>query len=330
MSTTTSSEYVPGASLRQPNHGNVKEVEADLAALRKYPSVQEYYIASSKSDHIPITYQNGLSNYSSLLLGDDRIMFKESLMTADFRPSVEKCLDEEQLRNRAKPVAARKREYIDAVRAVGWVEVDKMERNVRDKLRQRSFATSSPFQVRKSFKFFDTEKNGTLDTIGLTRALVFLGFEFSAKQVLALFARYDTELVGTVDYMKIYKTCMDKNDDAPPIIPDVSHLGENVNFDSSRPSTSLAEGSTASSATGYTDDELINLQKTEVNRIFSMLDKVGSNSIADDDFEMLLLALNIALTPNELMQVKKDICNPTDGRIYFEDFFSFWGGRLRK
>ena len=64
-----------------------------------------------------------------------------------------------------------------------------MERIVRDKLKQRSFATSSPFQVRKSFKFFDTEKKGTLDAIGLTRALVFLGFEFSPKQITALFAR---------------------------------------------------------------------------------------------------------------------------------------------
>ena len=64
-----------------------------------------------------------------------------------------------------------------------------MERIVRDKLKQRSFATSSPFQVRKSFKFFDTEKKGTLDAIGLTRAFVFLGFEFSPKQITALFAR---------------------------------------------------------------------------------------------------------------------------------------------
>ena len=213
-------------------------------------------------------------------------------------------------------------------RAIGWKEVDRMERIIRDKLRQRSFATSSPFQVRKSFKFFDTEKCGTLDTIGITRAFVFLGFEFSYKQILALFARYDTNLSGTVDYMKVYKTCMDKDDDAPPIIPDVSHLGEDVDL-GSRPSTSLAESSTKSD-TGYTDEELTHLQRAEINRIFSMLDKVGSNSIHGDELELLLLALNVNLTPNELSSVKAIICNQEDQRIYFDSFFSWWSVRSHK
>ena len=106
----------PGSTLKQPNPGNIQEVEVNLNELRKYPSVQEYYIASSTSDDVPITYQNGLSNYSSLVLGDDRIMFKESLMTSTFKPANPMCLSEDQLRNRAKPVQTRKREYIDAVR----------------------------------------------------------------------------------------------------------------------------------------------------------------------------------------------------------------------
>lgn len=216
-------------------------------------------------------------------------------------------------------------------RAIGWEEVNRMERNVRDKLQQRSFATSSPFQVRKSFKFFDTEKTGTLDEIGLTRALVFLGFEFSAKQIMALFARYDTTLVGTIDYMKFYKTCMEKNDDAPPIIPDVSHLGEDFDL-GSRPSTSIAsEGSMFSAQsnamdTGYTGNDLLSLQKAEVKRIFSMLDKVGTDSIATEDFELLVLALNLNLTPSELNEVKREVDPQDGGRIYFEDFFTWWSG----
>jgi hypothetical protein len=112
MSTTSS----PGSTLRMPNPGNVQEVEVNLNDLRKYPSIQEYYIASSTTDFVPITYQNGLSNYSSLVLGDDRIMFKESLMTSTFKPANAMVLSEEQLRSRAKPVQQRKREYIDAVR----------------------------------------------------------------------------------------------------------------------------------------------------------------------------------------------------------------------
>jgi len=155
-----------------------------------------------------------------------------------------------------------------------------------------------------------------------------LDLSFSYKQILALFARYDTNLSGTVDYMKVYKTCMDKDDDAPPIIPDVSHLGEDVDL-GSRPSTSLAESSTKSD-TGYTDEELTHLQRAEVNRIFSMLDKVGSNSIHGDELELLLLALNVTLTPNEFSSVKAIICNQEDQRIYFDSFFSWWSVRSHK
>lgn len=191
------------------------------------------------------------------------------------------------------------------------------------------------FKSERVLNFFDTEKNGTLDAIGLTNALVFLGFEFGAKQILALFARYDTGLVGTVDYMRIYKTCMEKNDDLPPIIPDVSHLGD---LAVSRPTTAPGggsvegEGSTAMSATtGYTDDELLTLQKAEVKRIFSMLDKVGSNSIDPEELELLLLALNINLAPNEMAAVKADLISVATGRIDFEDFFIWWNTRdLRK
>jgi len=320
MSTTSS----PSGKFRASNPGNVQEIEVDLNDMRKYPSVQEYYMASSKTDDVPITYQNGLSNYSSLVLGDDRIMLKESLMTFDFKPKFAMELSDEQLRLRARPANVRRREYIDAVRAIGWKEVDRMERIVRDKLKQRSFATSSPFQVRKSFKFFDTEKKGTLDAIGLTRALVFLGFEFSPKQITALFARYDVQLIGTIDYMKFYKTCMDKNDDAPPIIPDTSHLGEEFeNSYVSRPNTSISENSVQTvESTGYTDDELRTLQKAEVQRIFSMLDKIGGGSIAAEDFELLLLALNIQLTPGELYTLTGQLC--TNDRIDFEDFFAWW------
>ena len=197
---------------------------------RKYPSIREYYEASSTTEEKPITYQKGLSNYSSLVLGDDRIMFKESVMTATFRPEEPPSLTQHQIRDRKKPANARRREYIDAVRMIGgWEDVDRMERIIRDKLRQRSFATSSPFQVRKSFKFFDFENKGGLDREAFTNALVFLGFEFSEKQITALFARYDVGLTGFIDYMLLYKTCMKRDDDKPNgglPIQDTSHLGE--------------------------------------------------------------------------------------------------------
>ena len=45
--------------------------------VRTYPSVVDYYKANCKDNNKPIQLQSGLSNYSGLKLGDDRISFSE-------------------------------------------------------------------------------------------------------------------------------------------------------------------------------------------------------------------------------------------------------------
>jgi hypothetical protein len=49
---------------------------------------------------------------------------------------------------------------------------------------------------------------------------------------------------------RLYNTCMAKNDDAPPVIPDTSHLGDDVEtFLGSRPGTSTGGGSVSENST---------------------------------------------------------------------------------
>lgn len=103
---------------------------------------------------------------------------------------------------------SRKREYHNAVEKVGEAEINRLERVMKDKLFQRSYATSSPFQVRKAFKFFDRENRLVIPIEGFTKALEFLGFQFSELQNLALFARYDTSFTGEIDYMNFISTAM--------------------------------------------------------------------------------------------------------------------------
>ena len=316
MRSSTASSFEPVIDLQKDN--------------RKYPSIRDYYEASSTTDEKPITYQKGLSNFSSLNLGDDRIMFKESVMTATFKPEEPPELTEFQIRNRQKPAHARRREYIDAVAAVSWDEVDRMERIIRDKLRQRSFATSSPFQVRKSFKFFDHENNGGLDQPAFANALMFLGFEFGEKQITALFARYDVALTGFIDYMLLYKTCMIRDDDKPNggmPIPDKSHLYDDM---PSEKGGSQASGGSVSLG-GFEDileedemtQELRIIQQAEVKRVFNMIDSSKRGFIMECDIELLLMSLNLPMTPGEMDLVKFQI-GPRDGKISFENFFSWW------
>jgi hypothetical protein len=80
--------------------------------------------------------------------------------------------------------------------------------DMKDKLFQRSYATSSPFQVRKAFKFFDREQCLRIPIEGFTKALEFLGFQFSELQNLALFGRYDNDCSGEIDYMNFISTAM--------------------------------------------------------------------------------------------------------------------------
>lgn len=174
---------------------------------RKYPSISDYYRASSKDPVRPIQLQQGLSNYSNLVLGDDRIAFSESVLSASYRLPVEdKMAIESPSKNKTRQY--RKREYQDSLKKVGELEVNRLERVMKDKLFQRSYATSSPFQVRKAFKFFDREQCLRIPIEGFTRALEFLGFQFSEMQNLALFGRYDTECSGEIDYMSFISTAM--------------------------------------------------------------------------------------------------------------------------
>lgn len=175
--------------------------------LRKYPSIGEYYRANAKDNSRPIQLQQGLSNYSNLVLGDDRISFHESVLSASYRLPVEdKMLIESP--SKFKSRNHRQRDYQDAMKKVGDTEVNRLERVMKDKLFQRSYETSSPFQVRKAFKFFDREQSLRISIEGFTRALEFLGFQFSEMQNLALFARYDPDISGEIDYMSFITTAM--------------------------------------------------------------------------------------------------------------------------
>ena len=61
------------------------EPEMDIRGKKKdYPSINDYYKAASRGDK-PIQYQHGLSNYSCVQLGDDRISFKKSLSQDAYR-----------------------------------------------------------------------------------------------------------------------------------------------------------------------------------------------------------------------------------------------------
>ena len=91
--------------------------------------------------------------------------------------------------SRLQTQLSRRREYAIAKAIVTDEDVDHLERVMKNKLFQRSEHVSSPFQIRKALKFFDTEKSGSINLEDFTHALEFLGFQFTDVQNKALFAR---------------------------------------------------------------------------------------------------------------------------------------------
>ena len=162
--------------------------EIDVRGKKKdYPSINDYYKAASRDDK-PIQYQHGLSNFSSVQLGDDRISFKKSLSQDAYNLEVE----EEVCDNESSSVPPitfnqRKQNYEEANALVGLHKIHEMEQMMRDKLQQRT--KTGPFQLRKTFKYFDRDGSGGIDFDEFQRAMELMGFQFTEIQQLALFAR---------------------------------------------------------------------------------------------------------------------------------------------
>ena len=69
------------------------DIDPDTAETeRKYPSIKDYYRANVTDKSKPMQLQKGLSNFSGLVLGDDRISFNESVLSSTYRLTVEGML----------------------------------------------------------------------------------------------------------------------------------------------------------------------------------------------------------------------------------------------
>jgi hypothetical protein len=163
------------------------ELVSDQKSSR--PSIAAYYKAASKGDK-PLKYQHGLSNYSQVQLGDDRISYKKSVSQDMYKIDAERAnsMRISGSATAAKSLKQRKLDYVEAHEVVGVDKIFEMEQMMRDKLHQRT--KTGPFQLRKTFKYFDRDGSGGIDFKEFQRAMELMGFQFTEMQQLALFARY--------------------------------------------------------------------------------------------------------------------------------------------
>jgi len=285
--------------------------------VKDYPSISDYYKAASDGDK-PITYQHGLSNFSSVQLGDERISFKNTLSQDVYK------LDAERAQRMTISIAPaertlkqRKEDYAEANSVVGIGKVHEMEQMMRDKLQQRT--KTGPFQLRKTFKYFDRDGSGGIDFSEFQRAMELMGFQFTEVQQLALFARYDENCAGEVNYNEFVEKLMESDCG----LPSATH-GKKLNN-----IFSLASGKSNAACALHSaydsdndDEEREKIRREEVQRMFDDLDDDRSNFLERKEIELLMGSLGY--TAYDIDKGFSNIDKDNSNRIDFDEFYAWY------
>lgn len=195
------------------------------------PSIRDYYrtVCQVSPSKTRISERpKGMSNYSSIQLGDERMHQEfESVSLAMSRAAV-RAREEREAQRRADGAEGasgtapanvqapptgivrlrRQNEYRTAIESVGLAQVKNLERMMRDKLQQRT--KSGPFQLRKNFRYFDVDADGEITLMEFSECMNKMGFAFKEEEIIALFGLYDEDGNGSIDYNEFCDKLMEK------------------------------------------------------------------------------------------------------------------------
>jgi Ca2+-binding EF-hand superfamily protein len=306
---------------------------------KDHPSISDYYkAAAGKGDSRSITYQHGLSNFSSVQLGDDRVTFKKSLSQDVYKLDTERQaqmnLADAVAESVTKPPEQLAMDYREATEIVGSEKISQMEQMMRDKLQQRT--KTGPFQLRKTFKYFDRDGSGGIDFDEFQRAMELMGFQFTEMQQLGLFARYDGSCSGEVDYTEFVNKLMESDFKGVASTAHGGRLHNMVRTFTATESDLLhgeaeAQGAGEEEDSDVDDDERERFRRAEVMNVFRMLDKNSSNTLDKGEVELLMRALGKNYTKKQLNDGWERVDTDRSGVIDFDEFYNWYndmgGGR---
>lgn len=316
--------------------------EINVAGKTKdHPSISDYYKAASIGEK-PIQYQHGLSNYSSVQLGDDRISFKKSLSQDMYRLDTERA---ERMSMSSQDGGGggaqtpgqksychkqRKILYADANDAVGLYKIHEMEQMMRDKLQQRT--KTGPFQLRKTFKYFDRDGSGGIDFSEFQRAMELMRFQFTEMQQLALFARYDESCTGEVNYNDFVEKVMEADFQKVCLSSSLrKNLVERMIYSAFSTDHCIAPHNDTKETTRFLDDDILDTEEIEhfkmeeMRKIFETIDVDGSQCIDRSELETLLREFGVTgITEEVLDDGFETLDKDGNGRIEFDEFYEWF------
>jgi len=209
-------------------------------------------------------------------------------------------------------------DYKEASDIVGEEIIDDMEQLMRDKLQQRT--STGPFQLRRTFKYFDRDGSGGIDLEEFSRAMRSLGFDFADVQLMALFARYDTNRTGFVDYSGFVNRLMEG--DFAGLTS--GYTGRKLSmmihkkFMQDKPEDARVEPPEDAAP------EDAEKKRSEALRVFNLIDRDQSGSINTSEMALLLTALGKNLTQQQLEAGMQTLDCDQSGEVDFDEFYAWF------
>jgi len=103
----------------------------------------------------------------------------------------------------------RRRIYLKALKQVGEKGVKETLLALRRKVEAKGKRNASLVQLKQAFHFFDKDQSSSIDVAEFHQAMETLGLQFSEPQLIALFATYDLNHNGCLDYDEFAATMQD-------------------------------------------------------------------------------------------------------------------------
>jgi calmodulin len=286
---------------------------------KEHPSINDYYKSFAKSDK-PIKYQHGLGNFSNVQFGDERVSFKKSMSQFIYQVPAEvadkmKISDHPQKKTKKH----RMQDYEEANCIVGPIKIQEMEQMMRDKLQQRT--KTGPFQLRKTFKYFDRDGSGGIDFSEFQRAMELMGFAFTDIQQRALFARYDESCSGVVDYRNFVQKVMESDFKG---VSSVSKIALSALVSPAFLHQQAGAPLEGDDDSDFDDEELDNFRRAEVQKLFDIVDKDGSGLIDKEEMAHLLISLGKTLSKEEINLGFAKLDMDSSGHIDFDEFYAWY------
>lgn len=291
-------------------------------------SIRDFYDAkrSGTESSANLAYIHGLSNFSNIDFGDPRLHFDTSFSAeALFQKQINDGVEDHGLQ-----VTDRYREflYADANRRVPKKEVNGIETMIREKLNQRT--TSGPFQLRRTFKYFDRDGSGDIDFSEMRYAFKIMGFSFTDIQVLALFAKYDSGGEGSIDYQEFIDNLMEKDfKGVKSTYATAKKLATMLKFDEEEGAN---EGENKEEVYEYDsefdEEEFLEFEVAEIRKVFEMIDKDKSGYIDIEEMHLLLAALDKEVPASKIEGIMKKLDSSGDGTLDFNEFKDWWLSQL--